>query len=87
MKFNNCQLVIFKDAKKISVVGLVFPTEFDMEFFDISIVRDYLKKEFKNFIAEFLYIENAEDFYDLLEDIYKFKSAHPQTPKYKIKFL
>jgi hypothetical protein len=58
-----------------------------MEFFDISIVRDYLKKEFKNFIEEFLYIENADDFYNLLEDIYKFKSAHPQETKYKIKYL
>ena len=83
--FNSCELVIFKDSKKIREVELVFPTEFDMEFFDISIVRDYLKKEFKNFIEEFLYIENAEDFYDLLEDIYKFKSAHPQETKYKIK--
>lgn len=83
--FNNCELVIFKDSKKIREVELVFPTEFDMEFFDISIVRDYLKKEFKNFIVEFLYIENDEDFYNLLEDIYKFKSAHPQETKYKIK--
>jgi len=83
--FNNCELVIFKDSKKIREVELVFPTEFDMEFFDIMIVRDYLKKEFKNFIAEFLYIESAEDFYDLLENIYKFKSAHPQETKYKIK--
>jgi hypothetical protein len=85
--FNNCELVIFKDSKKIREVELVFPTEFDMEFFDISIVRDYLKKEFKNFIAEFLFIENTEDFYNLLEDIYKFKSTHPQETKYKIKFL
>ena len=85
--FNSCELVIFKDAKKIREVELVFPTEFDMEFFDISIVRDYIKKEFKNFIAEFLYIENAEDFYNLLEDIYKFKSKHPHETKYKIKFL
>ena len=84
--FNSCELVIFnKEARKIREVELVFPTEFDMEFFDISIVRDYLKKEFKNFIAEFLYIENAEDFYNLLEDIYKFKSAHPHETKYKIK--
>lgn len=83
--FNNCELVIFKDSKKIREVELVFPTEFDMEFFDIMIVRDYLKKEFKNFIAEFLFIENDEDFYNLLEDIYKFKSAHPQETKYKIK--
>ena len=83
--FNNCELVIFKDSKKIREVELVFPTEFDMEFFDIMIVRDYLKKEFKNFIAEFLYIESVEDFYDLLENIYKFKSAHPQETKYKIK--
>ena len=85
--FNNCELVIFKDSKKIREVELVFPTEFDMEFFDISIVRDYIKKEFKNFIAEFLYIESAEDFYDLLENIYKFKSKHPHETKYKIKFL
>jgi hypothetical protein len=85
--FNSCELVIFKDSKKIREVELVFPTEFDMEFFDISIVRDYLKKEFKNFIEEFLFIENAEDFYNLLEDIYKFKSAHPQETKYKIKYL
>jgi hypothetical protein len=85
--FKSCQLVIFKDARKIRVIELVFPTEFDMEFFDISIVRDYLKKEFKNFIEEFLYIENAEDFYNLLEDIYKFKSAHPHDTKYKIKYL
>lgn len=85
--FNSCELVIFKDSKKIRVVELVFPTEFDMEFFDISIVRDYLKKEFKNFIAEFLFIENAEDFYNLLDDIYKFKSTHPQETKYKIKYL
>lgn len=85
--FNSCELVIFKDSKKIREVELIFPTEFDMEFFDISIVRDYLKKEFKNFIAEFLFIENAEDFYNLLEDIYKFKSAHPQETKYKIKYL
>lgn len=83
--FNNCELVIFKDSKKIREVELVFPTEFNHEFFDIMIVRDYLKKEFKNFIEEFLYIESAEDFYDLLEDIYKFKSAHPQETKYKIK--
>ena len=83
--FNSCQLVIFKDSKKIREVKLLFPTEFDMEFLNISIVRDYLKKEFKNFIEEFLYIENAEDFYNLLEDIYKFKSAHPQETKYKIK--
>ena len=83
--FNSCELVIFKDSKKIREVELVFPTEFDMEFFDISIVRDYIKKEFKNFIAEFLYIENAEDFYDLLDGIYKFKNAHPQETKYKIK--
>lgn len=83
--FNSCQLVIFKDARKIHVVRLVFPTEFDMELFDISSVRNYLKKEFKNFIAEFLHIENAEDFYDLLDNIYKFKSAHPQETKYKIK--
>ena len=85
--FNNCELVIFKDSKKILEVELVFPTEFDMEFFDISIVRDYIKKEFKNFIEEFLFIENAEDFYNLLEDIYKFKSKHPHETKYKIKFL
>ena len=85
--FNNCELVIFKDSKKILEVELVFPTEFDMEFFDISIVRDYIKKEFKNFIEEFLYIESAEDFYNLLEDIYKFKSKHPHETKYKIKFL
>jgi hypothetical protein len=85
--FNSCELVIFKDSKKIREVELVFPTEFDMEFFDISIVRDYLKKEFKNFIEEFLFIENAEDFYNLLEDIYKFKSAHPHDTKYKIKYL
>ena len=85
--FNSCVLVIAKDARKIREVELVFPTEFNHEFFDISIVRDYLKKEFENFIAEFLYIENAEDFYNLLEDIYKFKSAHPQETKYKIKFL
>lgn len=83
--FNNCELVIFKDSKKIREVELVFPTEFDMEFFDISIVRDYLKKYFENFIAEFLYIESAEDFYDLLDGIYKFKSAHPHETKYKIK--
>lgn len=83
--FNSCELVIFKDSKKIREVELVFPTEFDMEFFDIMNVRDYLKKYFENFIAEFLYIESAEDFYDLLEDIYKFKSAHPQETKYKIK--
>jgi hypothetical protein len=82
--FNNCELVIFKDSKKIREVELVFPTEFDMEFFDISIVRDYIKKEFENFIAEFLYIENDEDFYNLLEDIYKFKSTHPLETKYKI---
>lgn len=85
--FNSCELVIFKDSKKIREVELVFPTEFDMEFFDISIVRDYIKKEFKNFIEEFLYIENDEDFYNLLEDIYKFKSKHPHETKYKIKFL
>jgi hypothetical protein len=85
--FNSCELVIFKDSHKIREVELVFPTEFDMEFFDIMIVRDYLKKEFKNFIAEFLYIENDEGFYNLLEDIYKFKSEHPQETKYKIKFL
>lgn len=83
--FNNCELVIFKDSKKIRVVELVFPTEFDMEFFDISIVRDYLKKYFENFIEEFLFIENDEDFYNLLEDIYKFKSTHPHETKYKIK--
>ena len=83
--FNNCELVIFKDSKKIRVVELVFPTKFDMEFFDIMIIRDYLKKYFENFIAEFLFIESAEDFYDLLEGIYKFKSAHPQETKYKIK--
>ena len=85
--FNSCELVIFKDSKKIREVELIFPTEFDMEFFDIMIVRDYLKKEFKNFIEEFLYIENDEDFYNLLDDIYKFKSTHPQETKYKIKFL
>ena len=85
MIFNSCELVIFKDSKKIREVELVFPTEFDMEFFDISIIRDYLKKEFKNFIEEFLYIENDEDFYNLLEDIYKFKSTHPHETKYKIK--
>jgi hypothetical protein len=61
--------------------------EFDNEFFSASIVRNYLNKEFKNFIAEFLYLENAEDFYDLLEDIYKVKNAYPQTTKYKIKYL
>lgn len=85
--FNNCELVIFKDYKKIREVELVFPTEFDMEFFDISNIRDYLKKYFENFIEEFLYIENDEDFYNLLEDIYKFKSTHPHETKYKIKFL
>ena len=31
--------------------------------------------------------KNDEDFYNLLEDIYKFKSAHPQETKYKIKYL
>lgn len=85
--FKSCQLVIFKDARKIRVIELVFPTKFDNEFFSASIVRDYLKKEFKNFIAEFLFIENVEDFYNLLEDIYKVKNAYPQTTKYKIKFL
>lgn len=87
LTFNSCKLVIFKDARKIREVELVFPTEFNNEFFSASIVRNYLNKEFKNFIAEFLFIENVEDFYNLLEDIYKFKSAHPQETKYKIKFL
>lgn len=85
--FNSCELVIFKDARKIREVELVFPTEFDNKFFDISNVRDYLKKEFKNFIEEFLYIENDEDFYNLLDDIYTVKNAYPQTTKYKIKFI
>lgn len=85
LTFDSCKLVIFKDARKIREVELVFPTEFDNEFFDILIIRNYLNKEFKNFIAEFLYIENAEDFYNLLNDIYKFKSAYPQEIKYKIK--
>ena len=85
--FNSCELVIFKDSKKIREVELVFPTEFNNDFFDISIIRDYLKKNFENFISEFLYIESAEDFYNLLEDIYKFKSKHPHETKYKIKFL
>jgi hypothetical protein len=87
LTFNSCKLVIFKDARKIREVELIFPSEFNNEFFAASIVRDYLNKYFENFIAEFLYIENVEDFYNLLEDIYKFKSTHPQETKYKIKFL
>lgn len=87
LTFNSCKLTIFKDARKLFKIELVFPNKFNNEFFDVNSARNYLNKEFKNVIAEFLFIENAEDFYKLLDDIYKFKSGHPQATKYKIKFL